>query len=325
MSIDLLSGGTFPNFIGVVESRNDPDMRRRVQVRCYGIHTSDKTQIPTEALPWARVVLPTTAVKSASLNLWEGTLVYGVFLDGTSYQQPLVLGIIETYDDVNNNAVGFNDPRETPVITKPEEDPITKRTNSISSYADKSLYEKTVASKLKEQFILNEYEEPLNQAAAEYPYNDVRESESGHVIEVDDTVGAERVHIFHRSGTFIELLPNGDCVHKSINDDHSIVIKNKYTATGGDEIANVGGSTDTTINGDTKKLVSGSTDTTIDGDVKKSIGGNYDLEVSGGVNIKVSGDANIKVDGNVTEDVGGNYDIKAGGVFSIKATVINLN
>ena len=39
----------------------------------------------------------------------------------------------------------------------------------------------------------------------EYPHNHVTETESGHVIEVDDTKGKERIHVFHKSGTFIEI------------------------------------------------------------------------------------------------------------------------
>jgi hypothetical protein len=38
-----------------------------------------------------------------------------------------------------------------------------------------------------------------------YPYVHVFESESGHIIEIDDTPNKERIHIWHRSGTYLEI------------------------------------------------------------------------------------------------------------------------
>ena len=36
-----------------------------------------------------------------------------------------------------------------------------------------------------------------------YPKNHVYETESGHIKEFDDTEGAERIHEYHKSGTFL--------------------------------------------------------------------------------------------------------------------------
>ena len=59
-----------------------------------------------------------------------------------------------------------------------------------------------------------------------YPYNKVIETESGHVIEVDDTLGAERLAIEHRSGTFQEVHPDGSVVQRIVNDNYQIIAKN---------------------------------------------------------------------------------------------------
>lgn len=67
---------------------------------------------------------------------------------------------------------------------------------------------------------------------SKYPYNTVLlESESGHLIEADDTPGAERVHIMHRSGTHIEMRPDGGVKYKAVKKrqdftvgDHEIYI-----------------------------------------------------------------------------------------------------
>ena len=41
-----------------------------------------------------------------------------------------------------------------------------------------------------------------------YPFNHVIETGVGHYIEFDDTKGNESIHIFHKTGTFIEIDPD---------------------------------------------------------------------------------------------------------------------
>ena len=53
-----------------------------------------------------------------------------------------------------------------------------------------------------------------------YPYNNIQQTEAGHKFEMDDTPGRERVSLEHRSGTFTEIQPNGDEVHKKIGRAH---------------------------------------------------------------------------------------------------------
>ena len=62
------------------------------------------------------------------------------------------------------------------------------------------------------------WSEPPSPYAAEYPYNHVYESESGHVKEFDDTAGAERIHERHTSGTGYEIGPAGTKVTKVVKD-----------------------------------------------------------------------------------------------------------
>ena len=59
---------------------------------------------------------------------------------------------------------------------------------------------------------------------ATYPYNHVRESESGHTIEIDDTPGAERLHVYHRSGSFQEIHPDGSKVDKTVNNYQNFIL-----------------------------------------------------------------------------------------------------
>tara|TARA_B100001559_G_scaffold70443_1_gene57538 strand:- start:13092 stop:14861 length:1770 start_codon:yes stop_codon:yes gene_type:complete len=80
---------------------------------------------------------------------------------------------------------------------------------------------------LKRQRIDDLVGEPETQYASKYPYNHVKETESGHIVEFDDTPGHERIHEYHRSGTFYEVHPDGTKVTKIIGDDYEIVHQNK--------------------------------------------------------------------------------------------------
>jgi hypothetical protein len=77
---------------GVVEDRKDPLKSGRIRVRIIGWHPESLTELPTEQLPWAIVLLPTSGAKSFS-GPKEGDWVHGHFLDGESGQQPVVVGV----------------------------------------------------------------------------------------------------------------------------------------------------------------------------------------------------------------------------------------
>ena len=73
----------------------------RYQVRIMGYHTADvseETGLKNEDLPWAQVMYPVTAGGSnATMEtpvLREGQFVYGFFLDGEDFQQPIIMGIL---------------------------------------------------------------------------------------------------------------------------------------------------------------------------------------------------------------------------------------
>lgn len=78
------------------------------------------------------------------------------------------------------------------------------------------------------------WSEPASPFAAQFPFNKVLQTESGHIIEYDDTPGAERVHIFHRSGSFIEMHPNGQVVYKSMSHGYLVSLANQYVKVSGD-------------------------------------------------------------------------------------------
>ena len=171
----------------------------------------------------------------------------------------------------------------------------------------------------------NLWTEPESAANADnqpvYPYNDVTQTESGHLFELDDTPTRERVRLQHRSGTFFEMHPNGDEVHKVYGDGYEIVIKNKNVL--------IKGTCNITINGDANMHVLGDHNVQVDGD--------YNLQVAGKMNQRVVGDVSVSSDNDISltanENFGGSLrlaaadhlylasDLVVGG--SISADIIN--
>ncbi len=81
-------------------------------------------------------------------------------------------------------------------------------------------------------------EEPSVTGKSQYPLNKVYESRSGHIFEVDDTPGAERIHQFHRSGSYTEYHPDGKLVQKAVHErwdmtakDRNYITQQTYTHT----------------------------------------------------------------------------------------------
>ena len=83
---------------------------------------------------------------------------------------------------------------------------------------------------------INEVEDILQAPspyAAVYPFNHVYESESGHLIEVDDTPTKERLHWYHRAGTFTEFHPKGSRTDRVTGHHYHMVTGNAETIISG--------------------------------------------------------------------------------------------
>jgi hypothetical protein len=85
-------------FIGIVEQvGGDVPQLGRVRVRIHGIH-GPRDELPLADLPYASVMLPATeggvSGIGRSTGLVQGATVFGIFMDGTNSQLPLVLGSI---------------------------------------------------------------------------------------------------------------------------------------------------------------------------------------------------------------------------------------
>ena len=76
---------------------------------------------------------------------------------------------------------------------------------------------------VKKEYI-EELGEKKTEYAAKYPYNKTVTTESGHVLELDDTPKAERIHVYHKSGAYVEIFPDGSIVTKSMKDSVSVTM-----------------------------------------------------------------------------------------------------
>ena len=99
----LYYGDNFRWFMGVVINTADPLQLGRSQVRIYGIHPERIEDLPSDALPWAQAIVPTTEGGSSGIGkmpqLIEGARVVGFFMDGASSQVPIIMGTIPFVED----------------------------------------------------------------------------------------------------------------------------------------------------------------------------------------------------------------------------------
>jgi hypothetical protein len=220
-------------WFGVVEDRDDPQKLGRVKVRVHNFH-GDRVKTPTADLQWAFIIMqPTSAgyqkTGLSPTGLMVGSTVVGFFADGGEGQMPMILGSLPGIED--------RDPAKHDVtLLAREVNPLNK--NTIGP-------------------------EPASAYSAVYPYNRVYQSESGHIVELDDTPNRERIHVFHRTGTYTEINQEGRRVNKIVGDDIEVVLKDKTVY--------------------------------IQGNAKVEIKGNVDVKVDGNYNLNVSGD--IKING----------------------------
>lgn len=218
----------------IVENNLDPEELGRVQVRIYGIHSFDKTRTLEGAevsdLPWAEVIGGTefglNQGVGASSVLRIGTLIWVLFEEDDP-NRPTVLGVVKGIQDgesdINKNARGIN--------------------SGVILHKNSTL-------------------DPLeySQAPSAYPENHTIESSSGHIIELDDTPGNERVQIIDRLGNYSEMNISA-YIDKAVRDKVNVVL------------------------GELKEHIIGKTTIQSDSDVVWNINGNFTLNVTGKIDI----------------------------------------
>ena len=281
----------YDNFVwfnGVVEDRDDPKKIGRCKVRCLGYHTPNKSILPTDDLPLAFPIAPITSASVSGIGTSpvgpvEGTWVFGFFMDGKSAQEPVMIGTLPGIpENKSEPSIGFNDPNgkypKEDMLGEADTSRIARNENIdltiIQSKID-DISEMETSGGVDSPETISEPQTPYN---ASYPYNKVMETESGHVFEVDDTEGSERIHVYHKSGTFIEIHPDGSMVRKVKGQNHEVMLS----------------------------------------DNNVHVKGDLNITVENDANIYTKGDVKMKTDGNFTHDVtDGDYELNVGGQILI--------
>ena len=229
--------------------------------------------------------------KNAKQDYFKGDPVYGPYpVDGDTYTMSSGHEVGEP--DTNRLAQGRAS--ETHVSL------INRRTNRLSGdFAIPTATQPFLKSVSDEavQETRGTFEEPQPKGipstaepytSGRYPYNHVFESESGHIREIDDSPGAERLFTQHKSGTFEEIHPDGTKVVKIIGDNYEIVA------------------------GSSNVYIAGDVNITTEGTVREYIKGDYHLEVEGNYTQKIHKNLRTRVGagtagGNLEEEIMGNH------------------
>ena len=324
----------FTWFVGVVEDRNDPQKLGRLRVRCLGYHTEDLTKLPTSDLPWAHVMNPITSatvsgVGQTPLGCVEGTWVVGWFTDGSDAQQPMIMGTLpgvpkdlpvkdaglgfQDYinanypkykeTDVNRLAVGDDDnPHSTLTLRKADRD------LAVGIAQVDGIF--TGVAQIPNDLDITSWDEPETEYAATYPRNHVYETEGGHIKEFDDTIGKERIHERHTSGSGYEIFPNGSKVTR--------VKKDNYMLTTGNDYCHIQGISRSTVDKGLRVRVNSEGKAGNNYNIEVGQGSNVNVEVNGGnlnlttlgsgqdagdINLNAARDLNIQVTRNMNVNV----------------------
>ena len=324
---NFLGKNNFIWFNGVVEDRNDPQKLGRLRVRCVGIHTDNKDELPTTDLPWSQLIHPITSSGISGLGaspgfIVEGTWVFGYFRDGYAMQEPMVIGTLpgkpvelaETSkgfydpngvypkykDEVDTNRLAVNDEAQPHLGLELRK--LTRKQAVPTADFDAVGVEDHISVAI-EASDGDTWNQPAIPYAAVYPYNHVFESESVHITEIDDTKDNERLFTSHRTGTSQEISPDGTQVN-IIKGDHYNIVSGKRQAI-------IEGNADITIGGRHKIYINKNGQTN----------NHYDIQIgpNASVNIQVDkGDMNVVLkDGKMNTNVAGDYNMKVGGNYNV--------
>lgn len=288
-------------FIGVIENNVDPRLEGRVQVRAFGIHGTNK-QIPREALPWAIVAQGDYDPNNIPrINSW----VFGVFLDGRDAQTPMVLSLVPTQfaDPLEPDKTGWgwipdkdgellargSDPEN---FGQPQQSRLLRGEDIESTHVRQHENGRKFNVKTAAGYT---WDEPGSAFNTQYPHNKVIET-AHHSIELDDTPGGERITIYHKSGSYVQIDSRGTVTEKAVSDKFEVIDRIQHVV--------VGGTSTVTILGNSYVYVKGNKIEEIEGDLQTKVHGNHMLSVGGQSTINASEQvqiraADIRVEANV--------------------------
>lgn len=306
-------------FYGIVENNEDPEKLGRCQVRILGKHTpnrvnpTDENFLPTLQLPWAESLQPSGSSMISNQGVLFsvpelGSVVIVTFMDADE-QIPLILGTVPRIADTLPNFLeGFSDPTgQNPSVFSLGQTPIPRE-------AAGELPEPLEVTQKKADIELGViavdeiWNEPITPYGPDYPHNKVIRTRK-HIIEIDDTFQKERINIYHGSGTFDEIHPDGSKVQKT----NSLTQQaNRYLIIDGDNNVLVKGNYNITARGG---------DINIQVDIGNAnirvIAGDANIESGGSVNVQTVGQVNVESASGVNISALANVIVRSGGVITL--------
>ena len=179
---------------------------------------------------------------------------------------------------------------------------------------------------------VKQIKQPPSAYAAVYPYNHVYESESGHLIEMDDTPGKERLHWYHRSGTFTEFHPKGIRVDKTNAHRYNMVSGNQETIIGGQEIKSISSDSTTKIGGKLTlnsgkeiRMISDTGNVIVDSSTLNTYVGGKHVILDAKDTLILRGGTQIIRDTPSLKDAMGKYEMKVSGGYTLSAGKLSLS
>lgn len=263
---------------GVVEDNSsDPLKAGRCKIRVWGVHTDLKLKsntegIPTDELPWASPALSLFEGGISGNGAFEiplqGSHVF-LFFENGHILKPVYFasapGVSTEEPNVNR---GFSDPDgnypTADYLNESDYNRLARNENIDQTIVQTKTDNKTTGVSTASG---STWDEPDPYYNAEYPNNKVFSTSSGITIEIDDTEGAERVHIYHPSNSYVEIDKDGNMVIKNKSDkfeivsgDHKVYVEGgKSESVDGDKETNVGGDMVITIEGNKEETIQGNT------------------------------------------------------------------
>jgi Gp5 N-terminal OB domain len=280
---ELMGAEGFTWFIGeVVKTDSDTLKLGRVKIRAYHWHDDFRE----EQLPHAQLMTPPTSASLKGVGISPtgmavGTRVIGFFADGRAGQHPIIMGSFHIIED------NKPDLHAVSPLARGEQDALNKVTPK-----DENSWTTTGGV---------QGAEPKPAYAAQYPHNKTFTTEAGHVVEFDDTPGHERIHVYHKDRSYIEIQPGGTMVTHVNGDSVEVDMQNK------------------------RVTVKGNYGMVIDGDFNTSVMGNYNLVCNGDIRMTSRGAVKVESKKEQTYRSGGSFTYLAPAGMTIAQGMLHIN
>ena len=343
----------FKMWIGVVESRIDPENLGRCKVRVLGYHTANTVTLPYEDLPWATVMMPVTSASVSGVSetpaLLPGSTVVGFWADGNDEQNPVIIGSlpgipVERLEDPNlgfsdpngkfprtEEDVGYNDLNEPDLPRLARGDAAEKHASLLQKREKRATgiptatapsITKTAKDLSGVDYSSVSWDEPHPRfgSTATGTY-----SEPGTVPTFDK--GTTSVYPFNKvteteSGHVFEVddTPNNGRIHEYHNSGTFREIQHDGTTVTkivGDDYEIVLGGKNVSIKGACNITVQGDLKLRVDGDYYEEIKGHKFTTVGKTHHTKIVGNSVTEVGSSVSNNIGEDYSLRVGGVQTI--------